>query len=129
MGLYLALRYFGSESANLLECWALYGYANLIWILIALISWSPINILNWVFVAVGCGLSVAFLLRNLYPVLSATDHQTSKILLVIVVALHLGLSLAIKILFFAHSSPVASKDPAQPAAPPAEGQPPKPEFF
>ena len=46
-------------------------------------------------------------MRNLYPVLSATDRQTSKILLVLVVALHLGLSLAIKILFFAHGSPVA----------------------
>lgn len=58
--------------------------------------------------AVGFGLSVAFLLRNLYPVLSATDRQTSKILLIVVVALHLGLSLTIKILFFAHGSPVAS---------------------
>jgi hypothetical protein len=109
MGLFLALRYFGSESANLLECWALYGYSNLIWIPVALISSSPISILNWVFVAVGFGMSVAFLLRNLYPVLSATDRQVSKILLVVVVVLHAGLALAIKILFFAHGSPVASK--------------------
>jgi len=107
--LYGALRYFGSESANLLECWALYGYANLIWIPVALISWSPLTILNWVFVGVGWALSVAFLLRNLYPVLSATDRQTSKILLVLVVALHMGLALAIKILFFAAGSPVANK--------------------
>lgn len=105
--LFLALRYFGSESANLLECWALYGYSNLIWIPVACISWSPVSILNWTFVAVGFGMSVAFLLRNLYPVLSATDRQTSKVLLIIVVALHFGLSLAIKILFFAHGSPVA----------------------
>ncbi|KAL2267506.1 hypothetical protein VTJ83DRAFT_4783 [Remersonia thermophila] len=107
--LYLALRYFGSESANLLECWALYGYNNLIWIPVALVSWSPIAILNWVFVGVGFGLSVAFLLRNLYPVLSATDRQTSKILLILVVALHFGLAVAIKVLFFAHGSP-AKKD-------------------
>ncbi|KAK4166004.1 Yip1-domain-containing protein [Cladorrhinum sp. PSN259] len=107
MILYLALKYFGSESANLLECWALYGYGNLIWIPVALISWSPIAILNWVFVGVGFGVSVAFLLRNLYPVLSATDRQTSKVLLVLVVALHFGLALAIKILFFAHGSPVS----------------------
>jgi len=105
--LFGALRYFGSESANLLECWALYGYANLIWIPVACISWSSIQILNWVFVAVGYGMSVTFLLRNLYPVLSATDRQTSKILLVLVIALHLGLSVAIKILFFASGSPVA----------------------
>ncbi|KAI1192209.1 hypothetical protein F5B17DRAFT_425870 [Nemania serpens] len=112
IALYGALRYFGSESANLLECWALYGYANLIWIPVALISWSPLNILNWVFVGVGWALSVAFLLRNLYPVLSATDRQTSKILLVLVVALHMGLALAIKILFFAAGSPVANNPPA-----------------
>lgn len=107
VALFLALRYFGSESANLLECWALYGYSNLIWIPVALISWSPISILNWVFVGVGFGLSVVFLVRNLYPVLSATDRQVSKILLVIVILLHAGLSLTIKILFFAHGSPVA----------------------
>ncbi|KAL1883788.1 hypothetical protein VTK73DRAFT_8324 [Phialemonium thermophilum] len=121
--LFLALRYFGSESANLLECWALYGYANLIWIPVALISWSPISILNFVFVALGFAVSVAFLLRNLYPVLSATDRQTSKALLILVVALHAGLAIAIKILFFAHGSPVASKPdgdapaPEQPAPP------------
>ncbi|CAH0021864.1 unnamed protein product [Clonostachys rhizophaga] len=107
IGLFLALRYFGSELANLLECWALYGYANLIWIPVAIISWSPISILNWVFVGVGFAVSVAFLLRNLYPVLSATDHQVSKVLLVVVIVLHAGLTLAIKILFFAHDSPVA----------------------
>src|SRR6266487_6759549 len=85
IALWGTLKWFGSESANLLECWALYGYANLIWIPVALISWSPISILNWVFVGVGFGMSVAFLLRNLYPVLSATDRQTSKALLILVV--------------------------------------------
>ncbi|KAI1660785.1 Yip1-domain-containing protein [Daldinia decipiens] len=117
--LFGALRYFGSESANLLECWALYGYSNLIWVPVALISWSPITILNWVFVGVGFGLSVAFLLRNLYPVLSATDRQTSKILLILVVALHAGLAIAIKVLFFAAGSPVAGDKPGD--TPPAAG--------
>ena len=64
------------------------------------------------FVSVGFGLSVTFLLRNLYPVLSATDKQTSKILLVLVVALHAGLAIAIKMLFFAHWG-LAKKDPAE----------------
>jgi len=95
------LKWFGSESANVLECWALYGYANLIWIPVALISWSPVTILNWVFVGIGFGISALFLFRNLYPVLSATDVKTSKILLILVVALHAGLAIAIKILFFA----------------------------
>ncbi|KAH8681024.1 YIPF1 protein [Xylariales sp. PMI_506] len=113
--LFGALRYFGSESANLLECWALYGYSNLIWIPVALISWSPIQILNYVFVGIGFGLSVAFLLRNLWPVLSATDRQTSKVLLILVVALHLGLAIAIKVLFFKAGSPAPLQDtPAEP---------------
>lgn len=114
--LFLALKYFGSESANLLECWALYGYSNLIWIPVALISWSNLTLLNWVFVGIGFGLSVAFLLRNLYPVLSATDKQTSKVLLIIVVCLHAGLAIAIKWLFFAHQSLVKPEDSKSPAA-------------
>jgi protein YIPF1/2 len=111
IALFLALKYFGSESANLLECWALYGYSNLIWIPVALISCSQISVLNYVFVAVGFGLSVMFLLRNLYPVLSATDKQISKILLILVVVLHAGLAVAIKILFFSYRSP--AKKPAE----------------
>ncbi|KAI4818516.1 Yip1-domain-containing protein [Aureobasidium sp. EXF-8845] len=111
VALWGALRWFRAESANLLECICLYGYANLIWIPVALISWSPVSILNWVFVAVGLAASGVFLVRNLYPVLSATDVKTSKILLVVVVGLHFGLALAIKILFFAHGSPV-KKDKA-----------------
>jgi hypothetical protein len=43
VGLWGVLKWFGSESANLLECVCLYGYANLIWIPVALISWSPIG--------------------------------------------------------------------------------------
>lgn len=119
--LFLALKYFGSESANLLECAALYGYSNLVWIPVALVSWSSFTIMNWVFVGVGFGLSVAFLLRNLYPVLSATDKQTSKILLILVVILHAGLAIAIKVLFFAHGSPVAKKPSGE--APPKETNP------
>ena len=46
-------------------------------------------------------IEVADLGATRYPVLSATDVKTSKILLVAVVALHAGLAIAIKILFFA----------------------------
>lgn len=108
---------------------ALYGYANLIWIPVALISWSQINLLNWIFVGIGFGLSVSFLLRNLYPVLSATEKQTSKIMLIVVIALHLGLAVTIKWLFFAHGSKIkpgagaggsdGETQPAQPGTAPS----------
>lgn len=74
-------------------------------------------VLNLVFVALGFAASTFFLLRNLYPILSATDVKTSKILLVVVVALHAGLAIAIKILFFATGSPVGGpKDTPQEGA-------------
>jgi hypothetical protein len=66
-------------------------------------------VLNYVFVACGFALSGTFLLRNLYPVLSATEKQVSKVLLILVVVLHAALAVAIKVLFFAHASPAAAK--------------------
>ena len=83
----------------------MYGYANIIWIPVALISWSPVTILNYIFTILGFVFSATFLFRNLYPVLSATDKQTSKVLLILVVGLHAGLAIAIKVLFFASGSP------------------------
>ncbi|KAL8911203.1 MAG: hypothetical protein Q9171_003609 [Xanthocarpia ochracea] len=101
------LKWFGSGNApgesniSLVECWALYGYANVIWIPVALISWSPISILNYVFVAVGFAVSAVFLTRNLWPVVSVTEAKISRILVIGVVAAHAGLAIAIKFLFFA----------------------------
>ena len=100
VALWGVLRWFGSEGANVLELWALYGYANLIWIPVALISWSPISALNFVFVALGFAASAFFIVRNLWPVVRATDQKVSRVLLIVVVVLHAGLAIAIKYLFF-----------------------------
>ncbi|KAK5101756.1 hypothetical protein LTS08_004215 [Lithohypha guttulata] len=107
--IWAALRWFGAQSLELVECWALYGYGNLFWIIVALLSWSPLNWLNYFLVALGYAVSVFFLVKNLYPVISATDKKTSQIMLVLVVVLHAGLAIAIKVLFFTHKSP-AKKD-------------------
>jgi len=101
IGLWALLRWFGAESATLVECWALYGYANVIWIPVAIISWSPLTALNYVFVGIGFALSVTFLVRNFWPVVSVTDGKVSRVLMILVVVLHAGLAIAIKILFFA----------------------------
>lgn len=106
VGLWGVLKWYGSESANLLECVCLYGYANLVWVAVACVSWSPIAILNYAATAVGLAFSAFFLLRNLYPVLSTTEAKTSKVLLVVVLLLHAGFAIAIKVLFFAATSPV-----------------------
>lgn len=100
VALWGVLRWFGSEGANVLECWSLYGYANLIWIPVALISWSKLDLLNWIFVTAGFAWSGLFLVRNLWPVVNAADQKISRVLPIIVVALHAGLAITIKFLFF-----------------------------
>jgi len=70
-----------------------------------LVSWSPLNGLNYALVGLGFGVSAFFLVKNLYPVIKSTDKKTSQILLIAVIALHAGLAIAIKILFFSHNSP------------------------
>jgi protein YIPF1/2 len=104
-GLWAVLKWFGAQGVELVECWALYGYANLVWIAVAILSWSPLTALNYVLVGLGYALSVFFLIKNLYPVISATEKKTSQALLIVVVGLHAGLAIAINILFFAHASP------------------------
>lgn len=95
-----------------MECWALYGYANLIWIPVACISWSPITALNYIFVAVGFVLSAGFLVRNMWPVLGGVEGGWRRGLVIAVVVLHAALAIAIKQLFFAHGSLVGKKDGA-----------------
>lgn len=106
LGLWGALRWFGAQGLELVECWALYGYGNLFWIGVALLSWSPLNGLNYALVGVGYAVSVFFLLKNLYPVISATEKKVSQVLLIVVVLVHAGLAVAVKVLFFSHKSPV-----------------------
>lgn len=43
IALWGVLRWYGSESANLLECLSLYGYSNLIWVPVAIASASNIT--------------------------------------------------------------------------------------
>ena len=105
LGLWAALRWFGAQSLELVECWALYGYSNLFWIIVALLSWSRLDGLNYALVGVGYAISVLFLVKNLYPVISATEKKISQVLLIAVVVLHAGLAVAIKVLFFSHKSP------------------------
>ncbi|KAK9461637.1 uncharacterized protein V1516DRAFT_672548 [Lipomyces oligophaga] len=103
------LKWYKSEHAQLLDCITLYGYANTIWVPVALVSISPIeifhfhtisNVVRWISAAVGFAVSTTFLVRNLYPTLNSTEAKTSKILLVAVVLGHLALAFLVKLIFF-----------------------------
>ncbi|KAF8939070.1 hypothetical protein EDD21DRAFT_384260 [Dissophora ornata] len=97
-----ATKYFGCQP-DLLEMLALYGYGLTIWIPVALLSILPWNLLRWALVIVGAGASGLFLVRNLYPVLSRAEAQTSKVILILVVVLHAVLALILKYRFFAYN--------------------------
>ncbi|KAK9453166.1 hypothetical protein V1511DRAFT_535838 [Dipodascopsis uninucleata] len=112
IALWAALKYYKSDHARLLECMTLYGYANTIWVPVALVSISPIEIFNlptvsnvvrWISAGIGYAVSTTFLIRNLFPVLNSIEAKTSKILLILVVLANFGLALAVKVLFFAYS--------------------------
>lgn len=51
VGLWAALKWFKSESANLLECVTLYGYANLVWYVVFLFLRLGSRVMSWL-----CGL-------------------------------------------------------------------------
>ncbi|KAK9383829.1 uncharacterized protein V2V93DRAFT_362824 [Kockiozyma suomiensis] len=106
------LKWYKSENARLLDCVALYGYANTIWVPVALVSTSPIEIFNfptisnvvrWICTAIGFAVSTTFLVRNLYPTLMSTEAKTARILLVAVVLGHVVLAFVVKLVFFAYS--------------------------
>ncbi|KAF9205486.1 hypothetical protein BGZ49_003975 [Haplosporangium sp. Z 27] len=104
-----ATKYFGCQP-DLLEMLALYGYGLTIWIPVAVLSILPWNLLRWALVAVGAGVSGVFLVRNMYPVLSRAEAQTSKVILILVIALHAVLALLLKYKFFAYNV-IAPSDP------------------
>ncbi|KAI1293349.1 hypothetical protein EDD11_008436 [Mortierella claussenii] len=95
-------KYFGCQP-DLLEMLALYGYGLTIWIPVAVLSILPWNLLRWALVLAGAGTSGVFLVRNMYPVLSRAEAQTSKIILILVVVLHAVLALILKYRFFAYN--------------------------
>ncbi|ODV92487.1 hypothetical protein CANCADRAFT_1081 [Tortispora caseinolytica NRRL Y-17796] len=107
--LYLGLVYYKSEHANILECLTLYGYSNVVWIPVAIVATAPFqlfgwnkaaNIIRWIATAVGYSISLLFLVRNLNPVLKSTDSRTARMLLIVIIALHTGLAIAVKFTFF-----------------------------
>ncbi|KAF9190747.1 hypothetical protein BGZ51_008262 [Haplosporangium sp. Z 767] len=95
-----ATKYFGCQP-DLLEMLALYGYGLTIWIPVAVLCILPWNLLRWALVIVGGAVSGVFLVRNMHPVLSRAEAQTSKVILILVIVLHAVLTLLLKYKFFA----------------------------
>lgn len=104
-----------SSAASVSQFWCLFGYANIIWIPVALLAVSPLagafprvaDLVRWIVVAFGYLVSVVFLAKNLKPVLvprgSANvevDKKQGYFLLALVCLMHVALAISIKYLFF-----------------------------
>ncbi|KAF9582003.1 hypothetical protein BGW38_000785 [Lunasporangiospora selenospora] len=111
-----ATKYYGCQP-DLLEMLALYGYAMTIWIPVSVLSVIPIDLARWILLGIGAGMSGVFLVRNMYPVLSRAEAKTSKIILMLVIALHAALALCLKYRFFAYRP--GTNDPKTQPPPPS----------
>ncbi|SCV73943.1 BQ2448_6373 [Microbotryum intermedium] len=94
-----ALKYWaGSTERSAVEVVSLYGYQATIWIWLTLIPYSP---LRAVLVLIATALSGAFLLHNLYPVITTAPNVSSRVLLIVIAVLHLVLAIAMWVGFLA----------------------------
>ncbi|KAI9602475.1 hypothetical protein H4Q26_001764 [Puccinia striiformis f. sp. tritici PST-130] len=100
--IWAAMRYWaGVEGRTIPEIINLYGYSVTVFIPVALLSIPPFPFLRSIMALGAFGLSLGFLVRNLYPVLAAAPAKTARILLIAVVGLHAIFSL---ILYFGYLS-------------------------
>lgn len=116
VGFWLVIRYLNiAPDISALQIVCLYGYSNLIWIPVSLLTVTPLffsstvsNIIVWLFVGGGLAFSGAFIAKNLYRALIpsvdsetlAVDKRPASALMGGALLLHIGLAIAIKLLFF-----------------------------
>ncbi|KAG2351198.1 hypothetical protein BDR07DRAFT_1456025 [Suillus spraguei] len=84
------------------EAIGVWGYSLFVWIPVSILCVIPISILRWVLVGIAFCLSGYFLVTNVYPILAMADAKATRLLIIVVGALHAGLALSFKVLFFSY---------------------------
>jgi len=118
--LWLALRYLGVSEWSLVEAIAVWGYGQFVWIPVAFLCVIPVPLVRWILVGLAFGLSGYFLVANVYPVLATAEAKATRLLVIIVAVLHLGLAITFKLLFFSYYvvKEIGVKDPIGDEIPP-----------
>ncbi|KAK7020045.1 hypothetical protein R3P38DRAFT_2972422 [Favolaschia claudopus] len=119
--LWVALRYLGVGEWSVVEAIAIWGYGMFVWIPVSILAVIPISIVRWSLVGIAFGLSGYFLVRNVYPILASAEAKATRLLIIIIAALHLGLAITFKVLFFNYY--IVAPDPATPIPPAASATP------
>ncbi|KAM0751668.1 Yip1-domain-containing protein [Meredithblackwellia eburnea MCA 4105] len=109
--LWAALKYWaGVDERSPVEIVSVYGYAATVWILTSWLTLIPVGILQAALVITATSLSLWFLLRNLYPIISSSQNTSAKLLVIVIAVLHLGMGLALWLGFMVGGSGVVGKD-------------------
>ncbi|KAJ7748415.1 hypothetical protein B0H16DRAFT_1319810 [Mycena metata] len=126
--LWVALRYLGVGEWSVVEAIAIWGYGMFVWIPVSILAVIPFPAVRWSLVGIAFGLSGYFLVRNVYPILASAEAKATRLIIIVVAALHAGLAITFKLLFFSYdiiapaapALPVPSDTPAGNDTTPAE---------
>ncbi|KJA23899.1 hypothetical protein HYPSUDRAFT_561801 [Hypholoma sublateritium FD-334 SS-4] len=99
---WLALRYIGVGEWSVVEAISVWGYGQFVWIPVAILCVIPVPIVRWVLVGVAFGLSGWFLGANIYPILASAEAKATRLLIILLAAIHLGIAISFKVLFFSY---------------------------
>jgi|APGre2960657444_1045066.scaffolds.fasta_scaffold09302_6 hypothetical protein len=114
---YASLRYWGAPTSPTALV-ALYGYSLAIFLPISIVCIVPLDIFRWPVVLAGGLVGSLFLMLNLRRLMeSFEDRKRKSIVLGLAGAAQFGLAVALKLYFFAYSSPAPAGSSA--GAPPA----------
>ncbi|PPQ68092.1 hypothetical protein CVT25_014255 [Psilocybe cyanescens] len=100
--LWLALRYLGVGEWSVIEAIAVWGYAQFVWIPVSVLCVIPVRIVRWVLVGLGWGLSGWFLGSNIYPILASAEAKATRLIIILLAAIHFGIAITFKVLFFSY---------------------------
>lgn len=85
---------------KLVNVWCIYGYSLTIFIPMAFVCIAPIGWVRWLAVMLATGMSGLFIVVNLKQTIYEAAPARAMLLLGIMLALHLGVGLALRLYFF-----------------------------
>ncbi|GAA5860631.1 hypothetical protein JCM3774_006234 [Rhodotorula dairenensis] len=88
--MWVAIKYWaGARERSPVDIVSLYGYSSTVWILVAWLALIPVSPLRMALAFAATVLSLAFLVRNLYPILSTAPNGSGRLLVIVAVVFHL----------------------------------------
>ncbi|GAA5971506.1 hypothetical protein JCM8115_002785 [Rhodotorula mucilaginosa] len=94
--MWVAIKYWaGARERSPVEIVSLYGYSSTVWILVAWLALIPVSPLRMAIAFAATVLSLTFLVRNLYPILSTAPNGSGRLLVIVAVVFHLVFAAAL----------------------------------